>query len=78
MISKPRRGKAGSGETGSWRRKHANLAEAEANPTASVDCIIVKGSSSRAHVKKPRVGTPAKCKSRELVAAGEISRESDE
>ena len=78
MIAEPRRGKTGSGKTGSWRKKHTNLAKAEANPTTGVDRIIVKRSSGRAHVKKPRVGMPAKCRGRELVAAGEISRESDE
>jgi hypothetical protein len=78
MIAKPRREKTGSGEAGSWRRQHTNLAKAEANPTADMDRIVVKSRSSRAHAKTPRVTTPAKRKGSEIVAAGEISRKSDE
>jgi hypothetical protein len=78
MIAEPRRGRTGSRKTGGWRRKHTNLAKAEANPTTGVDRIIVKRSSSRAHVKEPRVGTPAKCRVREFVAAGKVSRKSNE
>jgi hypothetical protein len=79
MITKPRREKTGSGKASrSWRRKHTNLAKAEANPTAGLDCIVVKSRSSRAHAKKPRIGVPAKRKGRKIVAASEISRKSDE
>jgi len=78
MVAETGRVKAGSGEAGNWRREHTNLAKAEANPATGMDGVVVESRSSRAHVKKPRIATPAKCKGREIVTASEIGRKSDE
>jgi hypothetical protein len=75
--------KAGGKGTGSWeagnrRRKETNLAKTKADPATRMDGIVVKGRSSGAHVELPWIVAPIQSESREIGAAGEIGRKSDE
>jgi hypothetical protein len=76
----------GREETGRWKArrrwgKQTDLAEAKADPTVRMNCIIVEGGSRRTHMKFPGLATPTQSKIGEIgttIKVGGQGNENDE
>jgi hypothetical protein len=68
MVAEAGGEKTGNGKARDRRWKEANWAKADTNPATSMDNVVIKSRSSRAHVEQPRVATPTEGSSREVGA----------